>query len=77
MGRPKKIKELKLDSRFRTRLLMLLQGGKVEVKDFGVFQLVSIPPKKMYHNRSKKVITVQGYKRLKFTQSKALKEELS
>lgn len=51
--------------------------GEIEVKGVGVFEIVEIPQKKLYHNFSKRTRIVKAYKKLKFTQSPTLKKTLT
>lgn len=80
MARPKTkiIKTVKAPRHFKGALLArLYEAGSVEVPGLGTFTLVQIKGTKHFHNFSDKVRTFPGYTRLKFTQSKELKRELT
>jgi len=47
--------------------------GKVNIGGLGVFEIVDIAPKKLYHNMAKKKITTKGYKKLKYTPASTIK----
>lgn len=53
------------------------KGEKVKVDGFGTFEVVTIPARKIFHNFSGKTKRLASYKRLKFSQSKKLKKDLS
>lgn len=55
----------------------LKRAGAVEVRGLGVFTIVKIKGRVMYHNFSGKEKKFAGYKKLKFIQSRELKEQLS
>lgn len=79
-GRPKEnvYPKLALPPYFKGALFShLKRSKKVEVIGFGTFELVKIPPRKMYHNFSNKERTLKGYTKLKFTQSHTLKQKIS
>ena len=75
MGRPRKpIQQLTLPGKFKRSLFNMLGKGPVEVAGFGLFSIVYIPEKTLYHNFSKRMRTLPAYHKVKFTQSKLLKE---
>lgn len=79
-GRPKEkvYPKLTLPPYFKGSLFShLTQHDKVEVVGLGTFEVVKIPPRKMYHNFSGKVRILKGYKKLKFVQSHDLKQKIS
>lgn len=77
MARPRKpIQTLPFDPKFKRKLMSMLEKGKVEIPAFGVFEVVRIPQKTLYHNFSQRTRTIQSYKKLKFKQSKLLKNIL-
>ena len=79
-GRPKEnvYPKLALPPFFKGALFShLKRHKKVEVVGLGTFEIVKIKPRKMYHNFSGEERTLKGYKKLKFTQSTALKKQIS
>ena len=80
MARPKTkiLTEISLPPHFKGTLFSYLyKGQKVNVRGLGIFELVDIPDRQMFHNFSKETRTIKGYKRLKFTQSHQLKDALA
>ena len=68
---------MKLPTYFKGTLFShLSQHDKVEVVGLGTFEIVEIPPRKMYHNFTGKVRILKGYRKLKFVQSNDLKKKL-
>lgn len=47
--------------------------GSVSIAGLGLFEIVEIKPRKLYHNTGKRVITTKAYKKLKYTPSKTIK----
>lgn len=80
MGRPKEkvYPKLTLPTYFKGALFsQLKRSEKVEIVGLGVFTIVKIPDRKMFHNFSGKRRMLKGYNKLKFTQSHSLKEKIS
>lgn len=56
---------------------VLYARGAVEIPGLGTFTIVEIKERKTYHNFSGSEIVLPAYRKLKFTQSPALKKRLS
>lgn len=54
-------------------LARILGNGKVSIAGLGEFKVIEIKSRTLYHNMAKKEITTTGYKKLKFTPSKIIK----
>jgi len=54
----------------------LYEAGSVDVPGFGTFSVIDIPRRITFHNFSGRNRVIPAYKRLKFTQSPALKKQL-
>jgi|JI8StandDraft_1071087.scaffolds.fasta_scaffold00207_8 nucleoid DNA-binding protein len=76
VGRPRKIYPKVQMSTELKQALYSLRDGKLEVEGLGVFEIVRIPSKVIFHNFSKRMRKIAGYNKMKFTQSKELKELL-
>lgn len=78
-GRPKKTVPTvhKLPPAFQQSLLAALAHGPVELAGFGTFSVVKIPRKILFHNFSQRRRVIDGYLKLKFTQSPEMKATLS
>lgn len=76
-GRPKLKVYPKLYRPTAEELFAALAESKVvEIDHIGIFEIVKIPRKIIFHNFSKRKRVIHGYNKLKFTQSPELKKLL-
>ena len=56
---------------------VLKKKGKVAVGGLGVFEIVRIKPRTLYHNTAKRELTTKAYNKIKYTPSKLLKSHVN
>lgn len=78
MARPKIYNYPKIKCPKTYELFALLsEHRKVEIEALGLFEIVRIPKKTIFHNFSKRKRVIEAYNKLKFTQSPELKKLLA
>lgn len=55
----------------------LKKEGRVSIGGLGVFEIIKIKPRTLYHNTAKKEITTKGHLKLKYTPTRTLKSYIN